>query len=357
MGSGYRFPTPSNTYRINERGLKFISNFVKNRKANHLKLSREIKTGIIVIGGILLFVLGFSYLKSTPLFDNSKQLFAIYPNVGGLQPGTPVSINGFTVGKVADIRFIDKKGNLLVTFTVGNDFNFSRNSPVELYDTGIIGGKGLQINPVYDEGPLAKSGDTLVTNTRPGLTELAQQKLTPLFRKFESAVSSADTVLINVNEVLDEKTKGDLRKAISGLSVLIQDLQGSAGSLNKILSSNESKLDSALTNFQKLTASFSKLADSLNNVGLPNTLRSLQSTVAGLDQVMAKIEKGEGTMGKLMNDKELYNNLNNASRELDLLLQDFRLNPKRYVNVSVFGKKQIEYELPENDPAIKTENQ
>tara|TARA_R110002167_G_scaffold187802_8_gene389163 strand:+ start:788 stop:1756 length:969 start_codon:yes stop_codon:yes gene_type:complete len=322
-----------------------------------LKLSREIKTGIIVLGGILLFILGFSYLKSTPLFDDSKQMFAVYPNVGGLQPGTSVSINGFTVGKVNAIRFIDDQGNLLVTFTVGNDFSFSRNSRAELYDTGIIGGKGLQIIPVFDDAALAKSGDTLLTVTRPGLTELAQEKLTPLFKKFESAVSDADSVLINVNQVLDTKTKNDLRGAITGLSELVLSLKGSASELNKILATNGGKLDSSLTNFQKLTYSFSELADSLNNAGIPKTLASLESTVANLDRVMAKIEKGDGTMGKLMNDKELYNNLNNASRELDLLLQDFRLNPKRYVNVSVFGKKQTEYELPQDDPANKIDDQ
>ncbi|NHF61098.1 MCE family protein [Flavobacteriaceae bacterium TP-CH-4] len=322
-----------------------------------MKLSREIKTAIIVIGGILLFILGFSYLKSTPLFDTSKQMFAIYPDVGGLQPGTPVSINGLNVGKVNDIRFLDSQGNLLVTFTVDSDFSFSKNSPAELYDTGIIGGKGLQIIPIFDGSPLAKSGDTLKTNTRPGLTELAQQKLTPLFKKFESAVSDADSVLVNVNEVLDAKTKNDLRTAISGLSGLIQSLQGSAISLNNILKTNEGKLDSSLTNFQQLTYSFSKLADSLNNAGLPSTLSSLESTMANLDKVIAKIDANDGTLGKLVNDRELYNNLNNASRELDLLLQDFRLNPKRYVNVSVFGKKQKEYELPENDPADTIEDQ
>ncbi len=284
-------------------------------------------------------------------------MYAVYPDVGGLQPGTPVSINGLNVGKVNDIRFIDKQGNLLVTFTVNSDFAFSKNSPAELYDTGIIGGKGLQIIPIFDGAPMAVSGDTLVTDTRPGLTELAQQKLTPLFKKFESAVSDADSLLLNVNEVLDTKTKRDLRNAISGLSGLVQSLQGSASTLNTILKTNEGKLDSSLTNFQKLTYSFSKLADSLNNAGLPRTLQSLESTVASLDKVMAKIDANDGTLGKLVNDKELYENLNNASRELDLLLQDFRLNPKRYVNVSVFGKKQKEYEVPEDDPASKIEDQ
>jgi len=321
-----------------------------------LKLSRELKTGIIVIGGILLFILGFSYLKSTPLFDNSKTLYAVYPNVGGLQSGTVVSINGFGVGKVNDVRFIDTQGNLVVTFTVSSEFQFSKNSRVELYDTGIIGGKGLQIMPVFDDGPNVQSGDTLATDTRPGLTELAQQKLTPLFKKFESAVSDADSVLLSINDVLDTKTRKDLRSAINGLSELMTTLNGSAVTLNSLLKNNEKKLGSSLDNFEVLTSNFAELSDSLNNAGLGRTLASLEATVTSLNTIMSKLEKGDGTLGKLMNDKELYSNLNSASRELDLLLQDFRLNPKRYVNVSVFGKKQTEYAVPEEDPAETIEN-
>lgn len=297
--------------------------------------------------------MGFSYLKSTPIFDNSKTFFAVYPNVGGLQSGTTVSINGFSVGKVNDIRFLDERGNLLVTFTVGNDFKFSKNSTVELYDTGIIGGKGLQIKPIFDGAP-AQSGDTLKTETRPGITDLAQQKLNPLVRKVESAISGADSVLVNVNSVLDENTKKELKEVIGGLNELITSLNGSASTLNTVLAGNEEKLNASFENFEKLTANFAKLSDSLNAAGLGRTLASLESTMANLDQLTAKIENGDGSMGLLMNDKELYSNLNNASRELDLLLQDFRLNPKRYVNVSVFGKKQKDYELPEDDPAANS---
>jgi len=216
-----------------------------------LKLSREIKTGIIVVGGILLFILGFSYLKSTPLFDNSKTFYAVYKHVGGLQTGTQVSINGFNVGKVNDIRFKDAYGNLLVTFSVNNNFTFSKNSKAELYDTGIIGGKGIQIKPVFDGSPTAQSGDTLTTSTRPGLTDLVQQKLTPLQQKIEGAFTNADSLLMNVNEVLDANTKNDLRESIAGLNKLMKSLESSAEVLNKLLKNNQGKLDSSLTNFNE----------------------------------------------------------------------------------------------------------
>ena len=318
-----------------------------------MRFSRELKTGIIVIGGILLFIMGFSYLKSTPLFDNSKVFYAVYDHVGGLQAGTQVTINGFSVGKVNDIKFKDSSGSLMVTFTVSNDFNFSKNSVAELYDTGIIGGKGIQIIPVFDQGATARSGDTLPTRIRPGITELVQQKLTPLQHKVEDAVSNADSVLVNFNRVLDADTQQNLRESVQGLNQLIGSLQSTTNSLNSFLKNNQGQLDSAVGNIHHITANFSKISDSLSNAGLSQTVRSMEATLSNLDLLLQRMEQGEGTMGKLLKDEELYENLADASRELDLLLQDFRLNPKRYVNVSVFGKKQKEYEVSENDPAIE----
>lgn len=321
-----------------------------------MKVSREIKTGIIVIGGIFLFILGFSYLKSSPLFDNNKIFYAVYEHVGGLQSGTQVSINGLNVGTVNDITFKDRTGNLLVTFSVDNNFEFSKNSKAELYDTGIIGGKGIQIKPVFDGAPMAKSGDTLMTETKPGLTELVQQNLAPLQIKIEGAVSNADSLLMNFNDILDDKTKNDLRESIGGLNSLVKSFQNSANALNSLLEDNKEQLDSSINNINTITHNFSKLSDSISNAGLTKTMVSLESTINSLDLLLAKIEKGEGSLGKLMSNEELYNNLTNASKEMDLLLQDFRLNPKRYVNVSVFGKKQIDYTLPEDDPAEKNDN-
>ncbi|WP_222983911.1 MlaD family protein [Flagellimonas meishanensis] len=321
-----------------------------------MKLSREVKTGIIVLAGIIAFIFGLNYLKSSPFFENDQIFYAIYDHVGGLQPGTQVSINGLNVGNVQDIKFKDNSGKLVVTFSVGKDFEFSKNSVAEIYDTGIIGGKGIQINPVFDEAPRAKSGDTLISNIKPGLTELVQQKLTPLQMKIEGAFSHADSLLMNVNEVLDDPTKRDLRQAIAALSEGVGSFKESAKELNVLLSNNKEQLDNSLKNVDKITGNFSKLSDSLAKAGLGEAVTNLKTTVERLNGILAKIEKGEGTLGKMAHDDALYINLTEASRELDLLLQDFRLNPKRYVNVSVFGKKQKEYELPENDPASEKQN-
>lgn len=322
-----------------------------------MKLTREAKTGIIIVAGIVAFIFGLSYLKSSPLFDNSKTFYAVYDNVGGLQPGTQVSINGYNVGNVTSINFKDSSGKLLVTLSVNNEFEFSQNSVAELFDTGIIGGKGVQIIPVFDQAPNAKSGDTLQSKIKPGITELVQQKLTPLQLKVEGAVSNADSLLMNVNQILDDPTKRELKQTIVSLNQLVQAFKGSADKLNVLLENNKEQLDSSLKNVDNITENFSKLSDSLASAGLAETVANFKTTVDKLNTVLGKIESGEGTLGKLAHDDKLYNNLAEASRELDLLLQDFRLNPKRYVNVSVFGKKQKDYALPEDDPAEQNQNQ
>ncbi|WP_394972509.1 MlaD family protein [uncultured Croceitalea sp.] len=321
-----------------------------------MKLSREVKTGLIVILGILCVIFGYSYLKASSLFDNSKTLYAVYDDVGGLQPGTEVVINGFSVGNVNNIRFKDDSGKLLVTFSVSSDFEFSKNSKAELYDTGIIGGKGIQIIPVFDGSAMVKSGDTLSADIKPGLTALVQEKLAPLQLKVEGAVSNADSLLMNFNDVLDEPTKRELRQSIAGLNNLVKSFQVSANAMNQLLENNKQQLDSSIKNINKTSANFAELSESLSEAGLGKTIKNLESTISNLNGVLTKIERGEGSLGKMANNEDLYNNLSNASRELDLLLQDFRLNPKRYVNVSVFGKKQKEYELPEDDPAAKKDN-
>lgn len=317
-----------------------------------MKLSREIKTAIIGIGGILLFILGFTYLKSSPIFDNSLTLYAIYDNVGGLQSGTNVSINGYKVGVVKDIHFLDGSGQLIVTLSVDDSFKFGSESIAELYDTGIIGGKAIQIVPdLAPDMKMVTPGDTLVTRIKPGVTELVQQQLNPLQLKVENIISNADSLLVGVNRLLDPNTRKSLQKGINGLNDLVSSLTSTSKSINDILVSNRTVLDSSLSHIGKTSANLGMITDSIASMGLGTTLGNLSNSLKNIDAILSKVEKGEGSLGKMANNEELYNHLEKTTRELSLLLQDLRLNPKRYVNVSVFGKKQRAYELPENDPA------
>ena len=309
-----------------------------------MKITRELKTGAIVLGGILLFILGFNYLKSNAIFDNSRTYYAIYDDVGGLAPATAVTINGFQVGKITSIRFFNEKGKLIVTFNVDNDFEFSKNSIAEIYDTGIIGGKSIQILPNFDGSEVAKSGDTLKASIKPGLTDLVTQQIAPLKEKIESMMVNADSVLVGFKDVLDDDARKNLRNAIQDLNLTVAGFKNSSIVLNAILTDNKDKLDNSFNNLNNITEKFSDVGNQLSKADLGKAATDLQATMAKLNKVMSGIDRGDGSIGKLLNDEELYNNLSEASSQLDLLLEDLRVNPKRYVHFSLFGKKQKEYD-------------
>jgi phospholipid/cholesterol/gamma-HCH transport system substrate-binding protein len=317
-----------------------------------LKLSREIKTAIVGLGGTLLFILGFTYLKSSPIFDNKIQIYAVYDNVGGLQTGNSVSINGYKVGQVKSINFLDRSGKLIVTMSIDDQFKFSKKSVAELFDTGIIGGKGIQIVPDLDpNSPIVVVGDTLVSSIKPGVTELVQQQLNPLQLKVENIISNADSLLVGVNKLLDPTTRKNLQEGINGINGLIQSLTQTNKTINELLIHNKTSIDSSLVAMNQTMSNLSHITDTIANMGLDQSLNQLSTSLSSINSILSNVEKGEGNLGKLAQEDELYENLERSTKELSLLLQDMRLNPKRYINVSVFGKKQKEYKLPENDPA------
>ncbi len=313
-----------------------------------MRLTREVKTGILAIGAILLFIFGYSFLKGTNLFQDSRVFYVKYQNVEGLAKGAPVTINGLIVGKVNDIGFSGRDGGLVVKFTVESDFEFSKKSMVRIYSDGLIGGKSLGIFPKYDAEYLAKTGDTLRGEIDLGMLDAVSKALGPLQNKLTTTLSSVDTLLLGFNEILNEDSKVNLRSTIKNLDATMNSLNGASTKLNTLLANNSSKLDRTFTNLDDMAANFSTLSDSLAQLEIGRLVSDLEKVVNGFDDIVAKIDNGEGSMGKLINDKELYDNLEGASKQLELLLQDLKLNPKRYVNISVFGKKQKEYVNPED---------
>jgi len=315
-----------------------------------LKISREVKTAILVISGVILFIYLFNYLKGDNLLDSSRIYYAEYSNVEGLAVSTPVTISGFSVGKVKDITLKkDNTAKLLVTLMIENDYEFSKNSEAQLRDLGLIGGKGVEIIPVFDGAPIAKSGDTLRSSVKEGLTELINQRLTPLQKKIEVVMNDADSLLTGVVEVLDTDTRKNLRQTIADLSSVAASFKKSSSTLNRFINDNEKSLGTTITNFENTSANLTKITDSLANTDIAATIKDLQSTVYKFDQLIAGIENGEGSVGKLLKDEGLYNNLEGASKQMEQLLQDMKLNPKRYVHFSVFGKKPKRYDADGNE--------
>lgn len=315
-----------------------------------MKISREVKTAVLVISGIVLFIYLFNYLKGENILDSSRTYYAIYDNVEGLAPSTPVTINGMNVGKVKAIDFKgDGSGKLKVTLMVDSDFQFSKNSKAQLYDLGLIGGKAVAIIPAFDNAENAESGSFLESSVKAGLTELVNQRLTPLQEKIEGVMVQADSLLANVNDVLDDQTKSNLKESISELNATIKSFKTTSVSLNRLIDSNQETLSATLSNFENTSENFSRISDSLVNANLSATIADLQSTVQNFDLMMANINNGQGSIGKLLKDEGLYNNLEGASKQLEQLLQDMKLNPKRYVHFSLFGKKPKRYDAEGNE--------
>jgi len=307
-----------------------------------LKFTNEVKTGILVIFGIGLFVFGFSYLKSNDIFVSDRTFYAIYDDVEGVVNGTPVTINGYPVGSIQNISFY-KGTKLLVKFRIENDIEFSINSSAQIYETGLIGGKALAIIPTNDKSRLAISNDTLSSSIAPGLTDLVNKQITNLQIKIESMVMSADSVLYKINRVFDDSTRSNLRKTVSDFNFTITELKETSSMIKNIVESNKSNVDLTIGNVSKISNDLSSISSALNDGGLDITLANFKKSSESLSALLNNINSGQGSISKLIKNDSLYNNLNNASKSIDLLLEDIRMNPKRYIHFSVFGKKNKPY--------------
>ena len=317
-----------------------------------LKISREIKTALLAITALVLLYFGISYLMSKSILSNDRVFYVEYNDVGGLVPSTKVLINGNTVGKIQGIE-LKPSGKSLVTLSLSHDFQFSKNSVVQLQENGFIGGKSLAIMLKHDGATTAVSGDTLQSTIQVGMIDGFKNQFTPLQAKMEHMIVSADSLLTSVNSILDVEARNGIKNSIKELNTTVANFKKASNSLNLILDGNKEKLNNTLTNVDNMTANLSKLSDSLAKLEINKTMKDLQSTIKGFDNIIAGIENGKGSVGKLLKDEELYNNLTGASKQMEQLLEDMKLNPKRYVHFSLFGKKAKQYEKDKEEETKK----
>lgn len=319
-----------------------------------MKITQEIKTAILVLLGILLFIFIFNYLKGENLLSSSRKITAVYDNVEGLVPSAVVTINGHKIGKVQDISFTeDGSGKLEVLMLIDSNFKFSKNSTAELYESGLIGGKAIAIIPANDGAANVSSGHVLRSKIKPGLTDLVNQRLTPLQQKIEKVMESTDVLLANINSVFDEKTKSNIRGSFSQLKQTITSFESTSNALNALLEDNKTSITTTLFNFSDISKNLSEVSSNLAEADLKQTINGLQSTISNFDQLLKNIEKGEGSIGRLMKDEGLYNNLEGALGQMEALLEDMKLNPKRYVHFSLFGKKPKPYSMEDSKNKTK----
>ena len=243
-----------------------------------MKLSREIKTAILIIGCIIIFIFGFNYLKGTSLLSNEKTIHALYDEVEGLVVGANVTIRGLNVGKVKIIDFNDDFAKIKVTFSIRDDLNFSNKSVAQLYEAGLIGGKAIAIIPKYDTSNIIKNGDILFSEIKPGLTELVNQQIAPLQDKIEGLLTSADSLFAGISNVMNYETQNNLKMTLEGLASTIENVNILSSNINDILNANEKELKSTINNLSKISGNLNKITDSLKQMPLSSTVKNFEDT-------------------------------------------------------------------------------
>jgi len=311
-----------------------------------LKISREIKTGVVAVFIIILFIWGYNFLKGRKILDPNRTYYAMYDNVQGLVPTSAILINGLKVGSVSKITFHpDKPGVLVVHMEISNDIEFSKQTVAEIFSPDFISGKSLRLRLVLG-GEYAKSGDTLAGVVSTDIMGMINEQIAPLQSKVESFVVNSDSVMTNVNKVLDARNKDNIARSLENLNQTLLQIRNISAKADKMLTENSPRIDSMMINADKAMKGLSRISDSLQTANIGVTVAKMEASVGLLNSMLDSINQGKGSLGRLMHDEALYNNMEATTKEMEMLLKDMKENPKRYVHFSVFGKKETPYEEP-----------
>ena len=304
-----------------------------------MKLSREIKAAIFVLTTIILFIFGFNFLKGTSIIDRQKTVYAIYDEVDGLLVGANVMINGLSIGNVTELDFLPNSTKILVTLKVKDKLNFSSNSIASIYETGVLGGLAISIEPIFDRQSILQTGDTLRSSVRPGLTELINRQIEPLSRQLQSTITSIDSIFSGASNVLNIETQENIKESIEVLTSAINAVNNSATIIENTLTEKRSIINNTLDNIESITTDFAEVSNEFNNFPLNDILSNLENSLDGINSLVNNINSDNSSFGRLINSDEVYINLNSSIENLNLLINDIKTNPKKYVHFSIFGRK------------------
>lgn len=307
-----------------------------------MKLRYEVKIGLIAIAIISLFIWGYNFLKGKNILSSTNTYYAVYDNIDGLEEASPVSLSGFKIGVVENIKFHKKyQDKLVIRFSLSKKFNLPRGSKAIIYPATLIAGKAIKLE-LSQANELHTDGDTIIGILEKDMISSLTEELMPVKNKIESLVVSMDSVL----SIFDDKRRDDLKNSLDNINSITNDLE-------KHLDYNNSKLAVILNNVESISSNlknnneqitnilenFSNISDSLDQANIKTTILNANKTLSEFSKISYKINNGEGTIGMLINNDSLYNNLNNLAADLDSLVIDLNENPKRYVHFSLFGKK------------------
>jgi phospholipid/cholesterol/gamma-HCH transport system substrate-binding protein len=310
------------------------------------KISNETKIGVLAVVALAALILGFNFLKGSSLFQHTKKLYAIFDNVEGLETSNAVQIDGLNIGSISGINESDKdlSSGIVVTITLKKDVHIPKNS-VGVINSGLISSATIVINKGTDNEFLG-DGDTLRTKKQSNLLTQVQASVNPIIVQLGGTLTSLDSLIEVIGSMFDPKLKNNF-------SSIVANLASSSAELQRMLNTQSGYLATSLKNVSDFTGNLNKNNDhithtldnldktsaSLASAKIPEAVQSIQSTMTELKGVVGKLNSTDGSLGLLINDRHLYQNLEATTRSLNTLLDDLRVHPKRYVNISVFGKK------------------
>ncbi len=321
-------------------------------ETSSIKISREAKVGIVVTLCLIVFYIGFNYLKGKNLFSRSRTYYAVFDNVDQLLPSATVQLNGFKIGIVDQIYFAPNSYRIVVKFLITeNNIQIPKNSEAHI-SSDLLGVRTLSLQLGNDK-KFAESGDTLIAVREAGITDEIKNALTPLKKQVENLAGSIDTVLHGFNNVFNRKTQTGLMSTFESMNNSMRNLEHAIEQTDLLVTSERERLGDIFENVKSITENLQKNNEKLNNIfsnldqitddvaksNVKETMQQLQQSVSQLNSVLGGIERGEGSLGQLAKNDSLYVNLETSTKNLSLLLQDLKENPQRYVHVSVFGKK------------------
>lgn len=315
-----------------------------------MQIKREVKLAVTAIAAVIILIWGINFLKAKALFDRNNVFYGVYDRVDGLKVSSSVIYRGYSVGQVSSIQFIGERfDRVLVQFSVGKKLEIPANTEAVIQSADIMGSKAINLIP-GDATQYAQSGDTLRTELDLGLMEQLNKQLEPLKKRAESIMVSLDTVLVSIQDIFreggDEKIKGSLRS----VGKTLDNVEQASATLNDMLALESKRISEILQHVNNITGNLENsnsnitrsidnvaaISDSLRTVNLSHTVRQLNGILLQVDSVVGKINRGSGTLGEIVNDDELYYNLTAVSDNLNQLLKEFQVNPKKFVNLSVF---------------------
>lgn len=307
-----------------------------------MKLSKEVKVGILAVVAIVILYVGFSFLKGRDFFDPSNTYYAVYENVDGLSVSNPVKINGYRVGRVSSIQLMQagEATRMLVGMDVTDDLEVYAGSEAALVNEDFLGGKAIELN-IMRSGQILEDEDTLQSRVDLTLSQMIQDRADPI-------VAEVDTTLHRVNKILN-----DLEGSGNKVDLAMADLEQTSAMLKYMVAENRKDINAITTNVRSLSEALNdpesgikpfmvklnQMADTLNNLELKQTVERANLAMANIEQLTQGLERGEGSLGKFLKDDSLYNNLNRSSEDLDRLLLDVQQNPGRYLDLrfSILG--------------------